>query len=440
MRPVVIACCVVAATVAACATLDLQPSPASSNVDSSLTPVVFIPGMTGTKLVDPATGKMLWGSATQLLRPRDGGYSVALPVGYGELMKSRLRATSPILRMRLLTWSKPIYQPIVDRLTQGGYRLGRLEAPDTDDSLFFFNYDWRADNLLTVRQLDRQLEALRQAHGGEVAVDLVCQSNAAKICRYLAKYGALPLDQAEQGVQPKSRYQIRKLVLAGASNNGSIRVLELLIHGRSYIPVVGRRLLPETFFTLRPLFDDLPPERKDLFFDRQGESLPVDLFNPQMWREYGWSIFGKAETARVAKRGRSDLFGNAQERFRYLAQRLDRSQRLHRLLQIESPWFPNVDYYRLENQSVPTVDRALLTQQDGVWQTVFPEDDLIQDDPLLFELATVPGDGHATLASQRYLSGQESAAMKGTAMVEGGHFEMVVEPPGLQALTSFLQD
>ena len=51
-----------------------------------------------------------------------------------------------------------------------------------------------------------------------------------------------------------------------------------------------------------------------------------------------------------------------------------------------------------------------------------------------------PWDGHATLASQRRLSPQEEAALAGSFLAHGGHFEMVIAPDSLDAVLSFLAE
>ena len=43
-------------------------------------PVVVIPGVTGTRLRNVETGRVVWGKAGSVFYPRDGGYSLALPI------------------------------------------------------------------------------------------------------------------------------------------------------------------------------------------------------------------------------------------------------------------------------------------------------------------------------------------------------------------------
>jgi len=404
------------------------------------TPVVFVSGVTGTKLQDPKSGGLIWGGTKQLFSPRDGGYRLVLPlVETAGQAQGHYEATAPLLRIRLPFWTKEIYRPLVQHFEAAGYRWGDLAAAQPADDFFFFNYDWRHGNLESVRRLHRQLEALSDARGGS-DVDLVCQSNAAKICRWLAKYGALDLEEAEAGDRPQRDYGLRKLVLVGASNSGALRVLQLLNDGRSYVPLVGRRFRPETFFSLRPLFEDLPAARDDLFFDGQGEILPVDLFEATNWAKYGWSIFAPSAKERLRRNPRSDLFGDHDEQLAYLARQLGQARRLQGLLGSDSAHFSAARYYLLENSSSPTVNRALLTLEAGEWRTYFLGDTRVDGDPGLRGLAATPGDGHASLASQRGLSPQETAALAGTATAIGGHFEAVIQPAALDSVLGFLAE
>lgn len=406
------------------------------------TPFVYVPGVTGTKLRDASTGEMVWGNPRQLTRPRDEGRRLAMPlaaVSAGQHSQWLYETPEPLWEMPLLPgFTKMIYRPLLEYFERSGYRLGRLEAPAAGADLFFFNYDWRRENLESVQRLDRQLEALSAARGG-IDVDLVCQSNAAKICRWLAKYGTLDPDAVEAGEVWQRGYRIRKLVLVGASNDGALRVLQLLLQGRSYVPLIGRKFRPETFFTIRPLYGDLPADRQDLFFDERGRILDVDLFDAGNWPKYGWSIFGAAARERLARQPRPDLFGDRTLQLEFLAEQLQTARRMQLLLARDSDQFPEVEYYRLENESSPTIDRALLTRESGDWKTYFLGDGRVNRDPVLKKLASAPGDGHATLASQRGLSPQERAALVESRLVTGGHFEAVILPAGLDAIRAFLE-
>ncbi|MDX1384703.1 MAG: hypothetical protein R3190_13715, partial [Thermoanaerobaculia bacterium] len=356
--------------------------------------------------------------------------------------QARYEAFEPVWVFKLLGFKKEIYRPLAQEFEKRGWRLGTLTAPEPGDDAFFFLYDWRRSNQESVRELHRQLTALAAARGADdQAVDLICQSNAARICRWLAKYGSLSLAEAERGAKPEpAPYRLRKLVLVGASNSGTLRVLEQLHRGRRHIRAVGRKLSPEALFTNRALFEDLPLDRGDLFVGPDGEPLDVDLSDPDTWVELGLSIFSPDAQRRIEKSGRRDIFGSFEDQVAYVARWLDAGRRIAALLERDSPLFGDVRYYLLENASQPTIDRALLVKGKGRWRTFFMGDTEVDDTPRLERVAVVAGDGHASISSQRDLSPQEQAAKVRSVAVEGGHFEMLIADAALDALFGFLAD
>ncbi|MEE2778388.1 MAG: hypothetical protein VYE73_16675 [Acidobacteriota bacterium] len=411
-------------------------------------PAVVVPGVTGTQLRDPASGGLVWGTTAHMMRPRDLGYSIALPLAPPSddpskvHPQARYEPVEPLWVLRLLGFRKEIYRPLAEEFQARGFKRGDLGSVEPEGEFFFFAYDWRRSNEDTVVRLSEQLHRMATFRGeGVQEVDLLCQSNAARICRWAAKYGALPLADAEAGAAPEpTRFRIRKLLLVSASNSGSLRILEQLHRGRRYLPGVGRKLSQETLFTIRPLFDDLPLGRSDAFFGTDGRSLDVDLGDAAEWVRNGWSVFGADVRARIDKRGRTDLFATHAQRLSYLEERLDVARRAARLLAADSPHFSAVGYYLLENRSQRTIDRALLIRDGKGRGTYFTGDDRIKSVAALDRLATSGGDGHAPLASQQDLSPQEKAATVRRETVVGGHFEMLIGARALELLFSFLAD
>lgn len=358
---------------------------------------------------------MVWGLGRNLLRPHDGGYGLALPLGSQDSGLPVLEPAGPIEQISVFGIRKPVYGPIQRLLTGAGYVRGELESPRPGETFFFFDYDWRRDLTESAGLLRRQLEELRRVQGRErLEVDLVCQSGGAHLCRYLAKYGGAPLEEAAAGRGSlPSTLSVRRLVLVGASNGGSLRILRELDRGRRYVPLVGRRLLPEVLFTFPALFQDLPIYRRDLFLDAEGRPLDVDLFDPESWRRYGWSVDGEAA-------------GTA-ERDAYLRRTLAAARRFQDLLRADAPRFGETRVYVVGSADQPTPDRAVLVQQGERWRTFFTGDAFLRRRPVLYALATASGDEHATLASQDWLSPQERAGLAlPPRRVRGGHFEALL--------------
>jgi hypothetical protein len=362
-----------------------------------------------------------WGLGRNLLRPRDDGYGLALPLVRPADGLPALEPVAPIEEISLFGIHKPVYGPIRTLLTGMGY------VPEK--TLFFFAYDWRRDLTESAGLLRRKLEEMRRASGRErLEVDLICQSSGAHLCRYLAKYGGVPLDEAEagRGGLPPS-LSVRRLVLVGSSNGGSLRILRELDRGRRYAPLVGRRMRPEVLFTFPSLFQDLPIYRRDLFLDPAGKPLDIDLFDPESWRRYGWSIYDKATAGRLRQRGAERFLGGSEERDAYFRRTLSEARRFQELLRADAPGFGQTRIYVVGSADQPTPERAVLVREGKEWRMFFTGDAFLRRRPALRALATAQGDEHATLASQDWLSPQEQAALAlPPRRVHGGHFEALL--------------
>lgn len=404
-------------------------------------PVVLVPGITGARLRDPATGKLAWGNGARLVTPRDGGYSLALPLADPGVEK-KLEPDGVIEEIRLLWVRKPVYGPVANVLERHGYRRGDLRDPRPGDTLFLFAYDWRRDNELAVRRLFEGLENVRRARGVErLTVDLVCQSNGAHICRYLAKYGGAPFEEAAAGrAGLPETLEIRKVILIGTSNGGSLRILREMDRGRRYVPLLGRKIQPETLFTFPSLYQDLPSYLDSYFLGPDGETLDVDLYDAAAWEKYGWSIFGAAARRRAARH--PDLFGGPDDWQSFLEKSLARAQLLQRLLASDPDGFDPPRYYLIQNPWDPTPERAVLLQDDGgEWRLLFTGDKELLRHGDLHRRVTTLGDGHASVASQMHLSPREKEAIAAEPLhVEGDHFELILNPKSLRRLLEFLDD
>ena len=397
---------------------------------SSRSAVVFVPGVTGVELRDESSEKIYWGLGRNLVMPHDRGYRVARPIGSprgsGALEPGRV-----ILQLRVAgIFHKLVYRPLVDLFVSNGYKLGDLASPRADDTFFLFAYDWRQDNVTSARLLAEQLEGLRKARGqSRLAVTLLCQSNGSHICRYYTKYGGLTLDEAERGESVETGVDVIKLGLLGSSNGGSLRVLRELNRGRKYVRGVGRVFSQEVLFTFIALFQDLPTYTDDLFVDETGRELAVDLFDAENWFKYGWSIYGEGPQNRLAESHPENLFGTRQERYDYLDGVLTRARRFHRLLRSDPHDLGSTRVFLVENGNNPTPARSVLLHSKNAWKTLFAGDRELKRLSIPQNRLSSPGDGHATVESQRCLSPQELARLvREPVDVEGRHFEMILAP------------
>ncbi len=404
--------------------------------------VILIPGMTGTRLQERASGRVIWGNAHSLFFPHDGGCSLATAVAPVPPPREEIETAGPVKQIRILGFKYEAYGGFIRTMEANGYRAGDLASPRPGDLFFVFSYDWREGSVAAARRLAGLLDGLRRARGQpEIRVALVAQSESSRIARWLIKYGGASLEEAEAGaVGPPAGVRIEKLVLVGTSNGGAMRTLRFMIRGRRYLPF-GRKFLPELLFTFPSLYEDLPLYRPDLFLDRAGRTVEVDLLEPESWRRYGWSVYESTARRRLREGWCADRLGTEEERAAFLARALDVSRRLHHLLDADVPSFGGERYYSIQNGYARTPARAILVADDGGWRTAFTEDREVEGDPYLRALAVAPGDGHAALESQMDLSPRETAAFaRPTEYVSGGHFEMIRQPEVQRLVLEFLSE
>lgn len=399
---------IAALIVSACATAPREPLLPALRDAPSKPVVILVPGVTGVELRDRETGRILWGNVASFFIPRDGGYSIALPIA--PAARDRAEPGEVIRDIDLRVWRKEVYGTLFRLMDAHG-------VPFVGHS-----YDWREDLITSARSLILEI----RKHDRVV---LICQSNAASICRWAVKYGDVSLDEAERGMR-RVPTCVEKMILVGSSNGGAIRILREIDRGRRYVPVAGRTMLPETLFTFRSLFTDLPSWESHWFVDAGGETLDVDLYDASDWVAQGWSIFD----ARVAARAPAEIFGTVEERIEYLRTQLERARRIQLLLRADAgTGLPRI--YSIQSASFSTPAGAAIVRG----KTLFTGDAGLGEETL--RRITSPGDRHATRESQQSLGEDEVAALTHPHVyVEQQHFEMITHPDAQLWILRFLKE
>jgi hypothetical protein len=164
---------------------------------------------------------------------------------------------------------------------------------------YLFIYDWRQDNVASARALDALIERIRTDYGDPaLKVDLLAHSNGGLIARYFARYGGVDvLDDNRFDMSQAGAAKIRRMLLLGTPNFGSMAALSSLIEGRR---LVFGRIAPEVFLTMPSAYQLLPHALNDWLVTPTGEPLERDLFDVEVWRRFGWSVFDPAVRARIA--------------------------------------------------------------------------------------------------------------------------------------------
>ncbi|MEM7230497.1 MAG: hypothetical protein AAF432_16990, partial [Planctomycetota bacterium] len=204
---------------------------AAQHHDPYRNPVIVIPGILGSQLIEDETQTIVWGAfgggAANPDKP-DGARLVALPIDdttpLRELRDS-VSSNGALDRIKLTVLGLPIeldaYSRILGTLGAGGYRddqlgdSGAIDYGDDHYTCFQFDYDWRRDIPENAARLDAFIDEkrayVRQAYLDEYGIDnpdiqfdIVAHSMGGLITRYMLRYGSA--DLPEDGSVPPATW------------------------------------------------------------------------------------------------------------------------------------------------------------------------------------------------------------------------------------------
>ena len=290
---------------------DLEALYSTAYMNETGAPLIVIPGIMGSTLVD-ASGKEVW------------------PVSVNNLAFTRYddlipRANDGIRTGRLFDEMAGIdfYGKLISVLESAGkYRraaLGQTVSDKSQRRLYVFAYDWRKSNFEAVAGLHALIEQIRRYYRDPgLKVYIIAHSNGGLIARYYLQYGP---QSAESRPSPKpwaeGGQRIRRLVMLGTPNLGSIISVKRLYQGYD----MGLRTVPsETMAHFATPFETLPLPGSVALIDANGTPVPLDLYDSGVWQMNRWSVFSQETQARmplpalVAAQG---VFRNNLEQARY---------------------------------------------------------------------------------------------------------------------------
>ena len=263
-------------------------------------PVIVIPGVLGSRIVNRRTGEVVWPSAF-----RSGVDGLSLPTtpdlenNRDELVAARIVEAARLARIAPEVY---VYHHLLRALEDyGGYREGDWANPPEggdQDTFYVFAYDWRRDNVESARLLVKQVEALKLKLGRpDLRFNIVAHSMGGLVARYAAMYG--DRDLPPEGTAPRPDWSgagfVGKIFMFGTPNGGSAEAFSVLLEGYSVTEGLRRRvhllnkLSREDVMTAPSIFQLLPHGAQARFLDANLRPVSLDLYDPAVWRRYGWS-------------------------------------------------------------------------------------------------------------------------------------------------------
>jgi len=353
-------------------------------------PVIVIPGILASRLVEAPSGKLVWGAFFgDAARPqsREGARLSALPMRLGaelEELRDGAVADGVLDKFRLvgLPIQMKAYVGILEALSAGGYRDEDLQIPGVDPgsdhfSCFQFDYDFRRDNVENARRLhefilDRRasiLDERRRRFGSvdeDLKFDVIAHSMGGLILRYYLRYGdaGLPADGSLPEITWAGARHVAKAVLISPPNAGGAEALSYLVEGRRF-GRIGPRYDAAVLSTYPSMFQLLPRVRHRPVFDQStGEA--VDFMDPEPWERYGWGLADPAED-RVLEMLLDGVADPAERRriaLDHLHKCLERARRFHAALDVPASPPAGTDLYLMAGDAVDT-PRVLAVGRGG---------------------------------------------------------------------------
>jgi pimeloyl-ACP methyl ester carboxylesterase len=329
-------------------TPDLARVFAEARAQTGKRPVIVIPGVLGSRLVNSKTGEVVWPA---VLAPR-GERSILpmtpnLAANRDDVIAEGIVET---VRLGKVLPEVYVYRDLLEALRNfGGYHDGDWETPSETgdrDTFYVFAYDFRRDNVENAQALERRIHALKEKlHRPDLRFNILAHSMGGLIARYAAMYGEADLPADSQPPQPTwaGAADINKIIMLGVPNEGSADAFSTLLDGYSITEGLRRRipllnkLTAEESVTAPAIFQLLPHRNAARFLDENLQPLALDLYDPAVWKRYGWSPIYDPEFRRqyenkfahstAGKRSLAELDG-------YFVAALDRARRFHDALDV----------------------------------------------------------------------------------------------------------
>lgn len=418
-------------------TPDLERIFARARERSGKRPIIVIPGILGSRLVNRKTGEEVWPSAF-----RSSDDDLSLPIS-GDLSGNRddLVAAQIVVTAKLARLAPVeiyVYYELLEALERyGGYRAGDWINPPPggdQDTFYVFPYDWRRDNVETARELVGRIEELkRKLNRPDLRFNIVAHSMGGLVARYAAMYG--DADLPTEGAPPRPTWAganfINKIFMFGTPNKGSMEAFATLLEGYSLTEGLRRRisllynLTREDALTIPALFQILPHGEAARFLDENLQPLSLDLYDPAVWQRYGWSAAANPKYRERFARDGGEARGNGEPRRSaslndldaYFAQVLNRAKRFHEALDGASVVSPPVALYAFGGDCEETLAAPVILrdQKRERWATLTAPRAFRTSSNRRIERREVtramyePGDGRVT---RRSLLGESAAPVR----------------------------
>lgn len=359
-------------------------------------PVIVIPGILGSRLVDDISGQTVWGAfRAEYADPKteEGARLISLALDAQKQHQfGTVRPDGVLENLEVKLAGIPIsiqaYAGILTTLGAGGYRdetlgLNSIDYGTDHFTCFQFDYDWRRDISYNAAQLKTFIDEKRSdiqtqykedygIENAEVKFDIVAHSMGGLVTRYFLRYGdtELPEDGSAPALTWAGAEDVERAILVAPPNAGSLEAVDQLIEGFN----TGRPVLPHyppaILGTFPSVYQMLPRSRhQPVIWDGDISNPIEDVLDPSIWQKNNWGLSGNDEdTQRILASLLPDISDPSARQAlatTFQAKALKRAQQFQYAMDIPSAPPRGLDLYLVVGDSTDTPEIMSVDSQSG---------------------------------------------------------------------------
>ena len=325
-----------AGMVASCANIKAIYSPALGPMRNEISaaikdsnPLIIIPGIGGSKLIDLKNGEVAWGDlgffAYWPSTAKDHKL-LALPLQPGvdpsQQQINRVGAKSvldtvdfDLLPIKSESIDVDLYRTLFKSLVTAGFVPENINTESSrrltpsSKPIYQFSYDWRKSNAYNAQKLNKYIETLSAQESLQaeqqkpLKFDLVCHSMGCLVARYYLRYGGQGLGTRKMppNLDWRGGKKVENIIMVAPPNKGSLDTLFDLIEG--FHPSPLKILTPFKIFnypaavigTMPSMYELMP--RPDIARAKNQYGETIDLMNPELWQTMKWGLLDPEQDA-----------------------------------------------------------------------------------------------------------------------------------------------